>query len=132
MRATVKKETKHMSTMSIEKVEVPHIDRPGRAKTPNPFLETVKSLKLTTKDEKGEAAAVRVFHADVPRAVRKMQEAGREAGCSVRTLVQDAGATHKKIIFWPVPAIKRTTEETEEAEANAKSATKTANAKPKK
>lgn len=130
--ATLNEGVHKMSTLAIEKVDVPTINRPGREKTPNPFAETVKSLKLTTKDTKGEAAAVKVANADVAKTVRKMQDAGREVGVSVRTLVSKAGEQHSKITFWPVPAITHKKAEGETKDETATANAKAATSKPKK
>ena len=114
------KGTPTVSALAIERVDVPTVSRPGRERQVNPYTDTVRALKVTTKEAKGEAAAIRVENDNLAKTVRKLQDAGREVGVTVRTLSTAVGATHTRITFWPVPKITHAAETAEAAAPVAK------------
>lgn len=103
-----------MTEIKFTETDVPDVVRAGRPKEPNPYQAVVDRLgqDVRTKDSDGVALTLTVPAIDgkddaaaVSSALRKMREAGREAGLTIRT--DDAHNNGRKITVWAIPLVRR-------------------------
>lgn len=94
---------------------VPKRRAAGRPKGDNPFVSEVSDLIDAVDEDGAQIAGYVVFDGPADKrqndalriACRRMDEAGRELGYTVRKSIEDRGDGTAMVVYWPTEKIKR-------------------------
>ncbi len=112
-----------MTLTFAESTDLPtRVGGPGRPKTPNPYIDTLRALDARRQEnDKLNLKAVVADEKEATRAKNLLQDAGAEIDRTVRVVVDKQDDGTYLLTTWTIPRIKHAEKTPEEKEAiNAK------------